>query len=265
MRALLILCLLNLSFSLFSQNRDEQYFTTPEDLNLTYTPYTISTFDQANLHCWHIHPKANKRDETIILSGDFKQNMTHSLIWGLHLAEAGYSIIMYDVRGTGKSSAFHLDSNQLYAEHFTVDLMTVMAWTKENHKPSRIGVLAFNEGSITSILASSKVKSDFLVQINPITDPKRKAYELSEKCDCDIKIPKSSDQFPKVYDNIKASILSLQLNDKLNPDRIYLANEQLGHHLKFLAIPENQIHSSQNIELIVQEMNAFLDSNQAGR
>lgn len=84
------------------------------------------------------------------------------------LAEAGFSSIRFDFRGSGESDGNFCDMN---ASTMQSDLLFILNKCKNYFKPSHIILLGHSFGGMIASLTAGKVDAHGLVLISPVADP----------------------------------------------------------------------------------------------
>ncbi len=79
--------------------------TSPASYGLAYQPVTLTTADGLHLRGWYI---PGSRPEAIILVHGIHANRSQMMPQALPLAEAGYHLLLFDLRGHGHSDASDL-------------------------------------------------------------------------------------------------------------------------------------------------------------
>ena len=250
----------------FALKPDRTYSTTPDSLGLNFTKQIIKTDDNASLNSWIINPpEAQNNGTTIILSYGDAGNMSYWLNQAAILSQVGFTVVLFDYRGFGKSSDFEINPEQLYYNEFATDLETVIKWTKQNLKFKKLGILALSMGTIMTTIAVQKEKVDFIIGEGFVLNPneiKEKLFKFKQK---NITLPENSDNYINLIPKIEAPMLLFSgtldnfttLEDsklivKQKPNRKLV--EFTGNHLEGFAVLSGEYYGSKYI----QEISKFL-------
>lgn len=207
MKFLLPLFLLVVSSStLIAINPDRTYKITPDSLGLEYQQLTLTTPDNYELCAWRIYPFEKDKDTTIVVAYGDAGNMSYYLHQAAELAHQGYTILLFDYRGFGKSDDFRMNFNYLYYNEFAIDLSTAITWAQENIENNRTGIWALSMGTIIATITLQEVKVDFLLAeglvINPFLIEKRIESENNP-----ILLPEGYKSYPTLFMNLNLPIL----------------------------------------------------------
>jgi hypothetical protein len=129
-----------------------------------------------------------------------------------------------------------MNTDQLYYDEFVTDLITEIAWAKENIQYSKIGVHSFSMGSIITHLAFQRVKIDFAIYDSPAIDPLNIAKGISMLKDKVISTPISANTFQANFKSVNRPILTFYgkkdiLNDFQNIE--LLNNFDLNQRIEY--------------------------------
>ena len=122
-RLFIVYILVFVLFSSLSPKKD--YEVTPADFGLNFKEYSIKTKDGATLKSWYF-PSKKKSGTLVIVSHDGEGNMASVMEIASNYLSLGYSVLTYDYRGYGGSSAFKINSNFVVYSEFAKDLDAVI-------------------------------------------------------------------------------------------------------------------------------------------
>lgn len=250
----------------FALNPDTIYHITPDSLGLEFKEFKIETKDNALLNTWVLKAteELNNGNVIILAYGD-AGNMSYWLNQAGVLNQSGYTVVLFDYRGFGESSAFKMNPDQLYYAEFAEDLTTIIQWTKEKLEYKKFGILSFSMGTIMTTLALQTEHVDFIIGegyvLNPM-DIKYKIYKFKQK---KIKLPKNSKNYTKIISKIDTPMLLIsgtldnfttledsQLIVKQNTNRKLI--EFIGNHLEGFQVLSGDFYG----QIYLEEIELFL-------
>jgi hypothetical protein len=164
-------------------------------LHLKHKEATVTTPDKYDLHTWTLIPRLeNDKNVIIVLAGGDAGNMSYQLNFAKELTQEGYTVVLFDYRGFGKSADFEMDKSMLYYNEFSTDLETVFIHTKKEFPRSKVGIYAVSMGTAlaTTILNTQKV--DFLVAEAFVFQPLEIVKRIHKIKGSQLKIPKNTEQ-----------------------------------------------------------------------
>lgn len=195
-------------FNCYSLKPEKSYNTLPESLKIPFQKISIQTPDKFYLQSWIIPPIGVKdKKTTIIIAYPDAGNMSYYLYYAELLARNGFSIVLFDYRGFGKSTNFKIDNRMLYYDEFVIDLKTVIKWAKTNFKNSKVGVFGFSMGTILTTLATKTEPIDFIIGEGFIYSPDSLKNRFKRSQNKDIILPKSSLSYSNMLNSIKTKML----------------------------------------------------------
>jgi predicted alpha/beta-fold hydrolase len=236
MKLIVLLAFITQAFSMYSIKPDREYLTTPDSLGLNSKSIQIQSTDNMILQSWVLEPmgELNLKTTIIVAYGD-AGNMSHWLNHSAILSQLGYTVVMFDYRGFGKSSDFNMNLNQLYYDEFTEDLISVFKWVKGNIDNNNVGIWGLSMGTIMTGFLIENNQPDFLVLEGLVVDPisiKKKIYKSKGK---KIKLPKSSRGLSKIYKSTKIPLLIFSGNeDKITTSKESIEISKLATNRKFI-------------------------------
>ena len=251
---LLTLIFLLLGFKASCLKPVKNYINHPDSLGLNYESLSIKSSENIVLNGWKLIPSTEKDlKSTIILAYGDGGNMSYWLDYAKEMVLSGHTMVLFDYRGFGESSAFEMNLNQLYYEEFTEDLEAVINWSKDKIENKTLSIWALSMGTISATYALQNTTIDFLIAEGFVYDPfeiKRKLYELKGK---EIILPKCASDYNSFIHTIKCPILLFsgtldQITTVEEVNKIKLLNDknQLltfeGNHLEgFQKLTENSL------------------------
>lgn len=206
MRYFFLFIFLFITSDVFAINPDRDYKLTPDSLGLSYDQITLTTSDDYNLNAWKIYPIEKDRDTTIILAYGDAGNMSYFVYQAAALARQGYTVLLFDYRGFGKSEDFKMNFDYLYYDAFATDLVAALNWAKANIDNQQTGILALSMGTIAATFAFQNEEADFLIGEGFVADPSLIEKRL-ENNDNPILLPKSHKQYKSALNNLEIPIL----------------------------------------------------------
>lgn len=166
----------------------QEYKNTPEKYGMTYELIDISSKHNASIHAWYF--PSTYAEHLIIVSHNGVGNMGDYLERVKRLQKYGFSVLAYDYRGFGASSAFNIDpTNYIYAEFYD-DHESVVDYCNKNFDAKLIsygwGIGAgiaickgYNNTKITGIIADNAFTN--IYELVNIFVTKKLAMELPSK------------------------------------------------------------------------------------
>lgn len=112
---------------------------TPGDMGLAYQDVSFTTEDGLKISGWYI---PGRRAEGIIVVHGVDANKQGMLPIGVTLAEAGYHVLLIDLRGHGASEGEQLS----YGYREALDVQAAVAYLLELPEVERVGALGFSLG-----------------------------------------------------------------------------------------------------------------------
>ena len=124
---------------------------TPADHGLAYEDVTL-TDGEISLAGWYI-PSQN--GAAVILLHGYDASRKQMLSRAVMLAEAGYGVLLYDMRGHGESSAVMRSLG--WAD--VADVQTAVSWLTQQPDidPARIGIFGFSVGGQVALRAAAEL------------------------------------------------------------------------------------------------------------
>jgi len=196
MKKITLLLILSFAINSFALKPDLKYLQKPDELNISYEEYFVSTPDNFKLKTWVCSPqKELDNKKTIILAYGDAGNMSYWLSQVAELVKNGFTVVTFDYRGFGESDYFKIDNDYLYYNEFANDLVSVIRWTKNKTTENHIGIWALSMGTIMSTLAIQEESVDFLIAEGFVISPKKIKQVIKELKNKDIFLPTDSDRY----------------------------------------------------------------------
>lgn len=123
---------------------------TPADRGLPYEDVSFSTAEGLTLRGWLI---PGSSDEAIVLASGYRETRWNVLKYALFLHRTGYTVLLFDPRGTGESDG------QLYAfgAYQPEDIHAAVGYLKlKGYK--QIGLFGHSNGGTAALIAASQLK-----------------------------------------------------------------------------------------------------------
>lgn len=193
---------------------DRDYNMTPDSLGIEYEQLTIHTPDNYALNAWKLLPQTEDKDTTIILAYGDSGNMSYFLQQSQILANMGFTMLLFDYRGFGKSSDFEIDRDFLYYNEFGNDLATVIDYVENNFETEKKGVWALSMGTVAATLALQEISSDFLIAEGYVSDAHLIQERLQDET-TNIILPENSDLLKKMISLIDVPMLIFAGNEDM--------------------------------------------------
>lgn len=172
MKKNLILLLIIFSVEAFALKPDLKYLRKPNELNIKFQEYLVTTPDNYKIKIWVCTPeKTTDKKVTLILAYGDAGNMSYWLNQVAELLKKGFTVVTFDYRGFGESDSFSINPEYLYYNEFVTDLVSVICWTKKNNKENQIGIWALSMGTIMTTLAMQQEKVDFIIAEGFVISP----------------------------------------------------------------------------------------------
>jgi pimeloyl-ACP methyl ester carboxylesterase len=156
-KSILLVCsLLLISYSGFALKPKTAYINTPKDFGIPYSEQKIPAAG-ATLNSWLLQQPKNTKAPSILMCNSDYGNMSYLLESAAQFYKMGFNVILFDYRGFGSSSAFRVDSNQLYYDEFVQDF-TAVARYYQSKVSGPIIVYGQSMGTIVATIALSNTK-----------------------------------------------------------------------------------------------------------
>lgn len=200
MKKLIFLIFIFICFLSFSLKPSKLYISHPDSLALKSESFRILTTDGLTLQAWVLHPLAelNLKTSIILAYGD-AGNMSYWLEHAAVLSKRGFTVIMFDYRGFGESSAFEMNENQLYYQEFTQDLTSVFLWTKSHIDNEKIGIWGLSMGTIMTGFLIKENTVDFLILEGLVINPQDIKVKILAAKGKVIDLPKNAEKLSEIY------------------------------------------------------------------
>jgi len=261
--AILLFTIIN---DLYATDPDRDYKMTPDSLGIEFEQLTIQTSDNYELNAWKLLPQAEDKNTTIILAYGDSGNMSYFLQQSQILANMGFTMLLFDYRGFGKSSDFEVNRDFLYYNEFGKDLSTVIDYAKNNFGAEKTGVWALSMGTVAATIALQEESIDFLIAEGYVSDPQL-IKERLEDDSTNIILPANSNRFQQMITSIDIPMLIFAgTEDKVttisDTESIAAQNENRevvifsGNHLQGMWI----LTDSQFGDKYFQKMDAFINN-----
>ena len=124
----------------------------PNDFNLTYEAFNVTTKDSINIASWFIPNKLKKG--TVLMVHGFDMNKSHMLKRASFFYNKGYSILLLDLRARGESGGDKANTGEKNA----FDVAEVYHYYKNNFASyGDITLYGFSHGGRAVIFGASKI------------------------------------------------------------------------------------------------------------
>jgi len=178
----------------------------PDDYNLAYETFNVTTNDSINIASWFIPNKLKKG--TVLMVHGFDMNKSHMLKRASHFHKKGYSVILLDLRARGESGGDKANTGKKNA----LDVAEVYKYYKNNFgNYGDITLYGFSHGGRAIIFGASMIGD---VEKVILESP---PYELGESFKRQYKMPNapdiSEDLINEALTNISNSPLLLLIGD----------------------------------------------------
>ncbi len=204
----LMLALLLWHCNAFALKPAKEYDLNPDTLHAHLEKNTITTSDNFHLKSWTFLPAKKKNNKmTLVVAYADAGNMSWYVTQAQSMAQAGYTVVLFDYRGFGASDNFSINPDMLYYNEFTTDLIAVFKFAKERYKENKTGFWSFSMGTIVATLASTTVSPDFMIADSWVTDlVKLKKYYETQKIK--IILPQQTTDYLKAVRSVKMPTLA---------------------------------------------------------
>lgn len=208
MKNLIIVCFIFLGIQAFCIKPEKNYAVTPDSLGLPYKNVTITTPDGVDLNCWMI-PSTGVVDKktSVVIAYPDAGNMSYYLYYAAMLSRNGYTAILFDYRGFGKSTDFKINSKMLYYKEFVTDLETVIKWVKTNSKNTKTGVWALSMGTIITTLVTKTEPLDFIIGEGYVCSPDTIKARYKRIFNKEILLPDADKSYENILNDINIKML----------------------------------------------------------
>lgn len=208
MKRILILLILVFSVEAFALKPDLKYLRKPDELNITYQEYLVTTPDNYKIKTWVCTPeKTIDKKVTIILAYGDAGNMSYWLNQVAELLKKGFTVVTFDYRGFGESDSFSINPEYLYYNDFVIDLVSIIRWTKNNNNENQIGVWALSMGTIMTTLAMQQEKVDFIIAEGFVICPLKIKESIKKLKNKEIILPPDWNNYDNALNNLSTRTL----------------------------------------------------------
>ncbi len=195
----------------YSINPKKDYITVPDKWDLHYSEYLLNFSDGSQICSWVILPNHNNQDEyeskTIILAyGDFG-NMSYYMSYADYYSKLGYTVITFDYRGFGKSSAFEIDKNTLFYSEFATDLENIVGYYKNKFNLKDIGIVSLSMGTIATAYVAQSNNFSFIIAEGCVYDCQEIVKRLKNLKDKEVLLSPQLSDFKTVWSKLKTPLL----------------------------------------------------------
>lgn len=200
---------------LFSCAHFSKHQESPEK-NVEVLHYTTPTFDQSKISLDLYLPEIDQANQTtILLADDIVPNSRKLEFYAQQYGKLGYTVVLFRYRNVYNPYLKKADS--IYFSNTDVtDLMTALAWVRQNIQSEKIGIHTFDRSSLAAALTLTKAKVDFCLMEDPIMDPLKEIQTRKEKNLSDTTGPVTFQFFPGMYSKTQASVhFLIQEKDRL--------------------------------------------------
>lgn len=169
------------------------YNATPASLGLRAEERRILTSDGVQLASWTILPdaKADLKTVLVLAYGD-GGNMSYWLPQAAVLAQAGFTVTLFDYRGFGASDSVEVPAAYLYLDAFATDLEAVCAHMQARFPAHKKVLWGFSMGTLIGTLAWPGLKMDGFFGEGFITDPAAVAQRIAARKKKEVLLPPSA-------------------------------------------------------------------------
>jgi predicted alpha/beta hydrolase len=156
---------LNGSLCAVNPEKEYKYYSESFNISLSDSIY-LFTSDGYKIYTCFIEPANNNNNTTILIAYGDAGNLSYYYYCASKLRDFGYTVVLFDYRGFGKSSDWETDTKILFYKEFVTDLLTVTEYSKKRFPANKIGIMAISMGSIITTLTIPQIKIDFIVAEN---------------------------------------------------------------------------------------------------
>ena len=159
------------TFNGYGLNPEKKYNYSASDFSIDIADslYLI-TSDGYKIFTCFFNPERSNNNKTIIISYGDAGNLSYYFQYARRLTNDGYSVVLFDYRGFGKSDDFEINKDQIFYNEFEKDLSAVINHTKSKYPQNKIVIMAFSMGTILTTLVSDTNPIDFIIAENFVTD-----------------------------------------------------------------------------------------------
>jgi pimeloyl-ACP methyl ester carboxylesterase len=144
----------------------------PSDLGLRFEVVELRSVNDTRLHAWWI-PAEGAAPVIVVLHG-WGGNSSLMLPLAPHIHDAGFHALFVDARNHGLSEHDSFSSMPRFAE----DLEVAVAWVRERHDATAVGVIGHSVGAGALIFSASKgVPIDAAVSVSSFAHPGEMMHE----------------------------------------------------------------------------------------
>ncbi len=161
--ALLVGVFLFQSRLVYFPNMGREFSATPQDAGLEYEEVWLTTSDGERLHAWFV-PASQSRGTLLLFHGN-AGNISHRMDYLLMLHRRGYSSIIFDYRGYGKSSGRPSEQGTYRDAEAAWRYLTVI----RKLEPRRIALLGESLGGAVAAWLASRQAPGALVLASVFT------------------------------------------------------------------------------------------------
>ncbi|MDR2118305.1 MAG: alpha/beta hydrolase [Tannerellaceae bacterium] len=175
----------------------------------------IRTDDGAAVFLYTVYSDDMNIGTSIIMAYGDSGNLSYCLPYAVRLNQMGYSVILFDYRGFGNSSAWENNENMLFYSEYAVDLNHVIDYTKRKYPENKIGIMAFSMGTIISTLSTQNDSVDFFIFENYVTCLKETLKRINKRSAGKMVLPHNFDleKYSNLVRNINIPLLVFNAKD----------------------------------------------------
>jgi alpha-beta hydrolase superfamily lysophospholipase len=246
----LFVCLL-LANECMALKPKKTYDVIPDTIGVAFEKNIIVTSDNFKLNSWTILPgKKSRNNIVLVLAYADAGNMSWWLGQAATLANAGFTVVLFDYRGFGKSDPFKIDPKMLYYTEFATDLSAALQFARKKYPGRKTGIWAFSMGTVIATLASHLTKPDFIIGEGYVTDPIKIQSFYAKKND-HILLPENAKDYERslaeinvpmlIFSGKKDEVTTLDEVEKLkkNKPAIKVISFEGGHMEGFYALSKD--------------------------
>ncbi|MBS1645690.1 MAG: alpha/beta fold hydrolase [Bacteroidetes bacterium] len=208
LKNLLLFALLIGSVPCFGLRPLKDWVSSPDEVSFPgWKAPEVVTPDHYKLAVWQLPPRGNDRKLTVIIAGNDANNMSYNLPLAYALSMNGFTVVMFDYRGFGGSQDFAIDTNYLYYNEFSTDLLTVCRWAKQAIPQNKMAIFGISMGTIAATQIWAEAHADYLMGEGFVTNTVAVQQRIMRIKGRKLELPGDAPFYPQLLASLPRRIL----------------------------------------------------------
>lgn len=210
------------SHTIWSLSPSSDYFQYPFGVfnDIQVDSLTVQTEDTTNIHIWHFHSTKKTLHTNLYFLHPGEGNMSNYIARAALWAQQGFTVILFDYRGFGRSDAYHIEEDQLYIDEFSIDFKAVYNKMQQLLPHHKSAVYALGMGTIISqlFLLDNQKKIEFAIYEGFVHNPIQYIAKLNAPGARKTTLPASAYNYEKLTRKISTrTLIFVGMEDELAP------------------------------------------------